>query len=233
MLTARHYYLENTYIIRLRNDNLSNQKVLCLLHGFPANTQKNYDLAQLLCLNGYAVYLFHYDGLGFSKGSFSFIQSLEVSRKIYKHIAEKEGNLPLSLLGHSWGGYLALHTFMKIKNRDKLVLLAPYSEFPPEEKLLVFFKEIKKECAIKLSALTAEEIVKEIKCLQQEFNNNIFTGISDNSVFVLQGWQDNQVTAEQTEKLAKKFTKPITAHFYNDDHLFSQNRREMLKIVNN
>lgn len=84
-----------------------------LLHGYPGN-EKNLDLAQSLRRVGYNVLFFHYRGAWGSEGEFSFenviddvassLDFLRDNAEAYRVDAEK-----LILIGHSMGGFAALH----------------------------------------------------------------------------------------------------------------------------
>lgn len=84
-----------------------------LLHGYPGN-EKNLDLAQSLRRVGYNVLFFHYRGAWGSEGEFSFqnviddvassLDFLRDNAEAYRVDVEK-----LILIGHSMGGFAALH----------------------------------------------------------------------------------------------------------------------------
>jgi dipeptidyl aminopeptidase/acylaminoacyl peptidase len=86
-----------------------------LLHGFPGN-ERNLDLAQAMRRAGWAVLFFHYRGAWGSQGDFSFVHAVEdvaaaVALLRSRDFAEAHGisSRRLALVGHSMGGFLALH----------------------------------------------------------------------------------------------------------------------------
>ncbi|MDO4786824.1 MAG: alpha/beta fold hydrolase [Fretibacterium sp.] len=103
-----------------------------LLHGFPGN-ERNFDLAQDLRRVGFHVLTFHYAGSWGSEGVFSFAQVLEDSECAVDFLESREaqerhgidGNR-LFVVGHSMGGFAALHTAARRKSLSAAVAMAPY-----------------------------------------------------------------------------------------------------------
>jgi pimeloyl-ACP methyl ester carboxylesterase len=84
-----------------------------LLHGFPGN-EKNLDLAQSLRRAGFNVLFFHYRGAWGSEGSFSFTHVIEDVASALAMLRSRAADLRvdadrLLLVGHSMGGFAALH----------------------------------------------------------------------------------------------------------------------------
>lgn len=90
--------------------------VVMLLHGFPGN-ERNLDVAQGLRRAGMDVLYFDYRGTWGSAGTFSFGNGLEDVAAVLEWVrapaqVERYGFDPgrVRLFGHSYGGWLALHT---------------------------------------------------------------------------------------------------------------------------
>ena len=79
-----------------------------LLHGFPGY-ERNFDLAQTLRSAGYAVLVFHYRGSWGAAGSWSWSSVLEDAAAGVRAL-RNVGIRSLSVVGHSLGGFTALHT---------------------------------------------------------------------------------------------------------------------------
>lgn len=86
-----------------------------LLHGFPGN-EKNLDLAQAVRRAGFNVAFFHYRGSWGSEGSFSFSAALEDVKAVKDFLKNPENAARyrinthrISVVGHSMGGFMALH----------------------------------------------------------------------------------------------------------------------------
>ncbi|WP_238014503.1 alpha/beta fold hydrolase [Dactylosporangium sp. AC04546] len=88
--------------------------VVVLLHGFPGN-ERNFDLAQALRRAGYATLVFHYRGSWGVGGSYSWRNVLADAAHVTRMVRERpptEGLDPgrVAVVGHSLGGFAALHT---------------------------------------------------------------------------------------------------------------------------
>lgn len=86
---------------------------VALLHGFPGN-EKNLDLAQSLRRAGFNVLFFHYRGAWGSEGTFSFTHVIEDVASALAMLRSRAAALRvdanrLMLVGHSMGGFAALH----------------------------------------------------------------------------------------------------------------------------
>jgi alpha-beta hydrolase superfamily lysophospholipase len=127
--TSRSFYWNNLFFIE-HSPSTPVKGLFVLLHGFPAWVSKNYDVGELLALHGYKVLIPHHQGLGQSNGTFDFLKTIENTSLIIKTIKELHPDLPFSICGHSWGGYLSLHHLKEIT--DKLILLAPLAHFPKD-----------------------------------------------------------------------------------------------------
>ncbi|GAB2585621.1 alpha/beta hydrolase family protein [Kribbella endophytica] len=82
-----------------------------LLHGFPGN-ERNFDLAQVLRRAGFATLVFHYRGSWGAAGSWSWSNVLEDARAAVAALRSAPELDPdrLAVVGHSLGGFTALHT---------------------------------------------------------------------------------------------------------------------------
>jgi pimeloyl-ACP methyl ester carboxylesterase len=88
--------------------------VVVFLHGYPGN-EKNLDLAQAVRREGYDAVYFDYRGVWGSGGTFSFANSLDDVQAIVDWVRGPEqvarlhfDSRRIALVGHSFGGWLAL-----------------------------------------------------------------------------------------------------------------------------
>ncbi|MFI5906957.1 alpha/beta hydrolase family protein [Dactylosporangium sp. NPDC051541] len=86
--------------------------VVVLLHGFPGN-ERNFDLAQALRRAGYAALVFHYRGSWGVGGAYSWSNVLADAARAVAVAPSLDPSLDagrVAVVGHSLGGFAALHT---------------------------------------------------------------------------------------------------------------------------
>ena len=103
--------------------------VVLMLHGYPGN-ERNFDIAQSLRMAGLAVVQFSYRGVWGGHGYYSLTHTIEdtlaVAEYIRKHAAEyRIDPRRLYLLGHSMGGFSAIHSILQGLPAAGAVLMAP------------------------------------------------------------------------------------------------------------
>jgi pimeloyl-ACP methyl ester carboxylesterase len=113
--------------------------VVVLLHGFPGN-ERNFDLAQALRRAGYAALVFHYRGSWGVGGVYSWSNVLADAARAVAVAPTLDPSLDparVALVGHSLGGFAALHTAAADPSVRAVAALASYdfgatAEAPPE-----------------------------------------------------------------------------------------------------
>ena len=99
------------------------------LPGFPAFGARNEDLAALMApAAGADCYVLHYPGLGLRGGSFSFSAAIESAQAALKNLLEQHELV--ALVGHSFGGWLALQLGHAHRAPASITLLSPLLELP-------------------------------------------------------------------------------------------------------
>ncbi len=230
LLNARAYCYKGMYVLELFPVESNSPKGLFVfLHGFPGWSTKNYDLAERLCLSGYAVLIPHYPGLGLSKGTFSFKGSQEKMGD-FLEFAKKEYALPISLFGHSWGGHLAIHCCRYVEKL--LILFAPLSVFPSGNSLRALVDGLFEEVPLDCRNYTPEKMRRELKSLGAALSLDNFASVmKPKALLIIHGTNDKVISLEDSKALMARSIGKADLIEINDDHLLLQHRRKLLEQV--
>jgi len=235
------------YVLHVKPQELKGDTAILLLHGFPSESfngtdqEKNEDLLRYLSeTTGLEAYLHHYNGLGKSnKGNFSFIDSINDSLELTKLILLKHKNL--ILIGHSWGGWVAMNCINNLsRSIKKLILLSPLNAIPNTESLESIMESIKKDFPYLTQDKPVSEFVKDLEKVNITHNprqciNNID---SDSKIYIIQANDDQEVPRQTTDEFQNLFGLNCTYDVMDTDHSFIKNRFEMFNkcrnfIINN
>ena len=97
------------------------QNKIVFLHGYPGS-QKSYDIAEHLALKGFECYVWHYRGAWKSEGLYSLVSNYRDTETILNFLKKKGyGDEAISLVGASWGGFVALETFARNPKLKKVI----------------------------------------------------------------------------------------------------------------
>mgnify|MGYP001615170692 CR=1 FL=1 len=131
MTSQKTSFFRESVFIEYPSSEKSRSAVL-FLHGFPADTGKNEDIARRLSESAkVSSFVFHYPGLGQSNGKFLFTNSLTESAGFLEYLLGEREFSSVSVVGHSWGGLNALNLLNSFpQGIDKLILLAPFCVLP-------------------------------------------------------------------------------------------------------
>ena len=121
--------------------------VIVIAHGLAEHTGRYEYVADYFAEQGYAVYAADHRGHGVNRGAtFGFFEHFSRLAEDLKQMIElarsEEKTVPLSLLGHSFGGLLALYYTIKYQSTlQGLIVSAPLvtasSEFPAPQRFVV------------------------------------------------------------------------------------------------
>lgn len=203
------------------------------LHGFPGvRSKQNRDLAERAADGfGRRCFVPLYDGLGVAEGRFSF----ESCRDQIQSFAEKllAENETLDLVGHSWGGYLALGLAAKHQERiERLILMSPLLHF--------FTLDVCKQAFTLTAEGNADLDLGNIETLAKEFHTlgnrehayrHAQTISSRTMVSIFQAASDDTTPASYAEHLVNQFRERPGYEAVATDHSFLLNRPQALERV--
>jgi pimeloyl-ACP methyl ester carboxylesterase len=216
-----------------------------LLHGFPG-VMMNIDLAHELQQNGWNVLVINYRGSWGSKGSFSYTHSLEdvhaTIRYIKKAEVAKENRVDvdrIALVGHSFGGFLALKaasidtsikTVVSLSGANFGLFVQMIEQNPAFEAQIY---EMIKESLFFLNECSPETIMEEVRRNKNEWNTFLFAHTLVNRNLLL-------TAATQDEELPKAYfhdplvqilesanAKQFQHLIFDTDHGYTNVRKEL------
>ena len=230
MITIQEKYVDELYLREyIPEQYLFSKNIVLFLHGYPGS-QKNYDIAEHLALKGFHCFVMHYRGAWRSQGKYSLVSIYKDVNLILDHLKERGFDRDhISLVGASWGGFVALEILAQNPNLKKGVLLAPFINMGNDEKTLLagaeFLYSITKPS---IKNYEKEELISDLKTVQKNYNPiSKLSEIDGKNVLIIHGTNDNICPIENSVKLKSLFK--TDARFYRlegQDHFL--NTREML-----
>lgn len=223
------------YTLKLHRNSL-NRRAVILFHGFPAETfldaekEKNRDLGNYLAQNlDIDVYITHYAGLGRNKDKeFNFISSITDSISLIEDLKSKYSRL--DVVGHSWGGLVAINCISELGIRSKVLLMSPFNLIPSNEVLTLILSSLMVEVPFLFKNKTISDYLKELELIRENFCPQILSKITTfkNEILILQAEQDEEVPAETTMELQKNLPNS-KLEIMETDHRFWKNREALFE----
>ena len=106
---------------------------IILLHGFPGN-EKNIDLAHIFRRAGFNVLVFYYRGSWGSGGNYCFQNCIEDVHSVLEYLRDpiiatihRIDFSNIILIGHSWGGFVALFAGLEDKLINKIASISGFN----------------------------------------------------------------------------------------------------------
>ena len=200
-----------------------------ILHGFPGWNTKNEDIATALALNGYGSYLIHLPGLGESKGLFDFSSVVEKTKQIAEFICKIHDVSKLPIIGHSFGGFLAL----AIKEiASSLTLLAPLSNLDKKENIDLVAADFFKRTEGNTVYSNPDELKKVYLEIAEKYPEEMLTrGLSDIPTLLIHGTEDLRIPVSQSRALKESLGEKSSYVELTDDHRFTQTRKNLPSLV--
>lgn len=203
------------------------------LHGFPGvRSKQNRDLAMKASSYGpRRSYVPLYDGLGQAPGTFSFLKC----RSDVEAFASKllQDNASIDLVGHSWGGYLALGLASRHQKKiRRLVLMSPLLHFFTLDLARQAFRLTAQDQPA-LSLGDTDALAKEFHALgtretAEDFARSIST---ETSVSIFQAADDTTTPPSYAQNLVNCFALRPSYEEVATDHSFLFRRESALERV--
>ena len=232
------------FIQKFPGENKKAHDAVLFLHGFPADSGKNEDIAEKIKKKD--AFIFHYAGLGNSSGVFSFYSSIQDAIQLSKILLRQYSKL--HLVGHSWGGLVCLNIIRELVSLKlepsclgQIALLAPFSKFTDDltfeqevEKGLRDFiesrKQLRHESANNYSVETLTRDLEFVKkaCSPIDFISSI--PFRKDQLTIIQGTKDEVVLPADTRQLVSRL--PLETNFIEvDDNHWFRDRASLLELI--
>ncbi len=213
-----------------------------LLHGYPGN-EKNLDLAQTLRRTGFNVLFFHYRGAWGAQGEFginNMVRDVGAALNFLRANATKYriDQLRLSLVGHSMGGFAALHAGARDQRVMCVVGLAAANlgEYAARDDAAKAGFESYSDGLFMLEGWSGRRAMTELTSNPKALDlRNDAAGLSGKAVLLITGRQDTAVPLAVQQRLVAAYSQQpridLTALEMEGDHAFSVNRIALQRTV--
>jgi len=236
-IRPRQYPLKtiSSYVLAFTGSDKPSRESVLFFHGFPANVgNKNADVASAINLKtGNDVFLLHYRGLGESPGVFSFSESVRESLRVVEDLVRQNKYQKIHIVGHSWGGLVALNAFRQLHERKgRLILLSPFSSFPDRSGIAEVVRAVRAELPEVFGKRSDDEVIADIHRAESEFGPDQFIDqLESKEITVVQASQDSEVPPSLTRTFLSKFRTPPKYVELDQDHSFFRDRDELIRAV--
>jgi pimeloyl-ACP methyl ester carboxylesterase len=215
----------------------SGLRLTLFLHGFPGiRSRQNRDLAEALAKQtGRPSHVLLYPGLSQAEGRFSFRECLDgvharVERLFEEHDRQnRQAECKIDLVGHSWGGFLALTLMNRHPERiRRAVLMSPLLEFAAESLCENAFAGMAREnpqISIGDPALLAQEFIG----VSRDFpTDSLISGVNEHAgLLILQSREDEITPASVAAAFLPRFRRRPLFELVDTDHSFLVDRERL------
>jgi pimeloyl-ACP methyl ester carboxylesterase len=205
-----------------------------LLHGFPG-WERNFDLAHVLRRAGYATLVFHYRGSWGAGGTWSWTHVLEDSAAAVGQLradpridAER-----LAVIGHSMGGFAALHTVAADPTISAVASIAGFdfgaagTAPDPDQYVEPFDGDL-----LPLQGTSGRALVDEMVAHGPEWRlAALAPRLADRRVLLIGASRDTAAPPEQHHLPLVEAYKNADHHLFPTDHALSDHREELAEAV--
>jgi alpha-beta hydrolase superfamily lysophospholipase len=228
------FWFGDTRVVRLSRADAASREAVVLFHGFPGQPPKGQEdayknvprlrllLGAALADAGIDAYLPGYEGVGESRGRWSFARSVERSRDLALDLAARHERLHVG--GHSWGGFVAPAAHRGLGARaGRLALFAGLLDLPDRASILRFLPEYQQKYPEILGAgpEALAAAVDDLDRTRLAYNPHTHAApAAADALLLVHGRQDTYVDVE----LSRRYHRKAGGRFLeiDDDHLFLQ-----------
>jgi len=200
---------------------------ILLLHGFPGVAPIMNDLASSLCQAGFEPMIFHYRGCWGSGGRYSFLGALTDARKALNVLIRRKevDGENIAVVGHSFGGLVAIHTATKSDNVKAVVALCPVSSLT-KHLMSPHRKVILRRGLPFVSGLAMKKALSEWETLSERYDPIDYVDqISPRPFLLIHGDRDDIIPIECSTELLARAQEPKEMTVINGaDHIFAGKR---------
>ena len=210
--------------------------IILFLHGWGQNKEMMYPIISELKEKYKCVVL---DLPGFGKSLFDNSKDIEEYVSSIRCFLEKNGLLPKYIVGHSFGGKLALEYYFKYKDIDKMVFIAS-PILKPKRSIKYYYKVYKYKILKKINIVSKNVGSEDYKNCKKEMksffvkvvNTHYDKKVKDINIPVLLIWgdKDNQVKLDKGKKL-NKIIKSSQLYILKGSHFAYLDNIEFTKLV--
>lgn len=224
------------YLIRFGEETLKD-KAFLFFHGFPSTRGvKNLDLADHLNRQfNRDSYILHYRGLGESPGVFKFTESLAEASRVIEMLGQEDKHKELCLIGHSWGGLVAINMAQQHPDKvRKVILLSPFCDIKKSDALYDWFVTgVRNEFKNIFGEQTEEDIAQDFDRIMTNHLLKIIVPKlpSHLQVSIIQASRDDVTPASTMKSVLPLFAKAPTYVELDQDHSFTQSRQELAETI--
>ncbi|MGQ9542637.1 MAG: alpha/beta hydrolase [Candidatus Bathyarchaeia archaeon] len=213
--------------------NVEKPSSVLILHGFPG-IEKNYDLAYALCQNGLASMIFHYRGCWGSGGTYSFLGCLDDAVKAMEELTRREDVCGdnVAVVGHSFGGLVAIHLSAHTKKARATVAISPLANIeenlPIQSRKLIFRRGIPF-----VKGLTMRRAMTEFDTIARSHDPITYVNeVSPSPILFIHGSDDDIVPPKCSLDLFRKAGEPKDLLIVRGvDHIFAGRRRAVINRI--
>lgn len=220
-------------------DKESRCPVVLMLHGHPGG-DKNWDIAEALRANGFAVAVISYRGVWGSHGDYLLSHNIEDVIATVDFLREKADEYRLDpnrvyLFGHSMGGFSALNAMARGLQVSGAVLMAPYdagSQYLYNRPNFDGVMACKARGYFTLASENALEEDAAAHAEQWNFRNLMASWSKDVPMAFIDGTKDT--TSQHMGPIVEEMQKAgfrVTYHLLEDGHMFPLHRATIARIA--